>query len=267
MKKLLIALVFLTTTAHAQITNSTRPGQSDPSVVIPNLSFQLETGYQLQMTNASNGGLQSSIIETTDNLFPLYFRFAFLERIELHALMTYQRSRTIDNSGWSGQLEFNNNGFNDLLYGISIWALKESKFLPNVSLVTHFNTPSGNRSFQGEWSGWYRISMSKGLTDNLSIGSNLGSTSTFESSEFWFSDYTAWVSYTVSPRMALFVEHFANSDPTYNWNFSIDGGLTYLINEDIQWDVHFGTGFNHTFNFISTGLCWNFHKDQPMQPL
>ena len=41
----------------------------------------------------------------------------------------------------------------------------------------------------------------------------------------------------------------------------IDGGLWYLINHHVQWDILFSKGFNNNIQdyFLSTGLTWRIH--------
>jgi hypothetical protein len=37
---------------------------------------------------------------------------------------------------------------------------------------------------------------------------------------------------------------------------NLDAGITYLVNPNLQLDFSFGTGINHTMNFISAGISW-----------
>ena len=42
---------------------------------------------------------------------------------------------------------------------------------------------------------------------------------------------------------------------------NFDAGLTFLANENFQYDFSFGTGINNTMNYMSIGFSWLVNKD------
>ncbi|MEC7895480.1 MAG: transporter, partial [Bacteroidota bacterium] len=38
-----------------------------------------------------------------------------------------------------------------------------------------------------------------------------------------------------------------------------DGGLVYLLKDNLQLDISYGAGINNTSNYFSTGVSWAFN--------
>jgi hypothetical protein len=81
--------------------------------------------------------------------------------------------------------------------------------------------------------------------------------------------YTRWaqswtVAFTLTDKLGAYTEYFglypssADTDPTEHY---FNGGFTYLICNDMQWDIRMGTGLNDAAAdyFAGTGLSIRFH--------
>ncbi|MCH8830860.1 MAG: transporter, partial [Planctomycetes bacterium] len=72
------------------------------------------------------------------------------------------------------------------------------------------------------------------------------------------------VAFTLSEKLGLYTEWFAlfpHSADTAQVEHYFNFGFTYLISDDIQWDIRYGRGLNGAaFDyFIGTGLSIRFH--------
>jgi hypothetical protein len=55
-------------------------------------------------------------------------------------------------------------------------------------------------------------------------------------------------------NVAVFIEPYGDFVEFNELMANLDAGITYLVNPDLQLDFSFGTGINHTMNFISAGI-------------
>ncbi len=105
------------------------------------------------------------------------------------------------------------------------------------------------------------------INDFLSTG---GSTQfNREIDETTSASYTGWaqswtIGYSLGDKLAAYTEWFAffpNSADTAKPEHYFDGGFTYLISNDIQWDIRAGVGLNEAAGdyFVGTGLSIRFH--------
>jgi hypothetical protein len=68
-------------------------------------------------------------------------------------------------------------------------------------------------------------------------------------------------SYRLHPRLRVLGEWFAVIPPTDEvTDHYVSAGFTYLLTNDIQWDLRGGQGINDEAldSFVTTGLSWRF---------
>ena len=83
------------------------------------------------------------------------------------------------------------------------------------------------------------------------------------------SAYTEWaqswtLAYSISNRVGAYTEWFAlfpHSGDAVKPEHYFNGGFTYLLNNDVQWDIRAGVGLNGAADdyFLGTGLSLRFH--------
>ena len=230
-----------------------RPDQTESSSVVPPGYVQIETGWSL--TRNQEGG-----IRTDTHTFPgTLFRIGALNRMELRLgyggavwEQTRQAGQSTDASG-SG----------DMGIGTKIYFWEEQKWVPEVALLAGVVLPVGKEQFsRGRPDPSFRFSLSHTLSDRLSLGYNLGPAWESELEEtgdrdtFSLFDYTAVLGIGLNERAGLFVEVFgqipfnAKGGPRH----SFDGGLTYLIRDNLQIDGSAGIGLSDSADDWFVGL-------------
>lgn len=98
--------------------------------------------------------------------------------------------------------------------------------------------------------------------DKFQFATNLGYTQTtvnrldYSVEEGGSFEYTAAFSYLLKPTFGLFLETYGSQGAqTSSW---VDGGVFWLPNPDVQWDVILGSGGISKFNqyYVSIGVCF-----------
>ncbi len=230
-----------------------RPDQTESSSVVPPGYVQVETGWSLSRNE--EGGIRA-----TTHQFPgTLFRIGALDRMELRLgyggvlwEQTQQAGQRTDTSG-SG----------DMGIGTKIYFWEEQKWVPEVALLAGVLLPVGKEQFSsGRPDASFRFSLSHTLSDRLSLGYNLGPAWESELEEtgdrdtFSLFDYTAVLGIGLNERAGLFVEVFgqipfnAKGGPRN----SLDGGLTYLIRDNLQIDGSAGIGLSDSADDWFVGL-------------
>lgn len=154
-------------------------------------------------------------------------------------------------------------GADDLYLGFKIGLTPQDGIRPEMSLIPQMTVPSGAAAFTSDealpgvnWIyGWEIndfISTAGSTQFNRSIDDGSGNAYTE-----WAQSWT--VAYGLGDRLGAYTEWFAlfphsadTADPEHYFN----GGFTYLINDDMQFDVRAGTGLNGAADdyFVGTGL-------------
>ena len=220
-----------------------RPDQTESSVVVPPGYVQIETGW-------SSSHNQEGGIRTSTHAFPgTLFRIGALDRLELRlgygGALWEQTQEAGQNTNLSGS--------GDMGIGAKLYFWEEQDWLPEAALLAGISLPVGKEQFSsGRADPSFRFSLSHTLSDRLSFGYNLGATwestldETNDRDTLSLFNYTAVLGIALSERAGLFVEAFgdipfnAQGGPRH----SFDGGLTYLIRDNLQIDGATGVGLS-----------------------
>ena len=158
-------------------------------------------------------------------------------------------------------------GSQDLYLGFKVGLTPQDGLLPEMALIPQMTVPTGANAFSADevlpglnWIyGW-------GINDCISTA---GSTQFNRSLDETTGDaFTQWaqswtVAYTLTDRFGAYTEYFGfypTSADTAVPEHYFNGGFTYLISNDIQWDIRAGTGLNDEAAdyFAGTGLSIRF---------
>ncbi len=154
-------------------------------------------------------------------------------------------------------------GATDLYLGFKIALTPQEGWLPEMALIPQATVPTGSSDFGSDeflpglnWIyGW-------GINDFVSTA---GSTQFNRALDETTADaYTEWaqswtIAYTLSDRWGGYTEWYAffpNSADTAQTEHYFNGGFTFLVSDDVQWDIRAGTGLNDNSDdyLIGTGL-------------
>ena len=238
-----------------------RPDQTESSVVVPPGYVQVETGWSLSRNQ--EGG-----IRTNTHAFPgTLFRIGALDRVELrldYGGALWEQTR---DDGQNTHLS----GSGDMGIGAKLYFWEEQGWVPEAALLVGVSLPVGKEQFSsGRADPSFRLNLSHTLSDRLSFGYNLGATwestldETNDRDTLSLFNYTAVLGVSLSDRAGLFAEVFG--DIPFNAKGgprnSVDGGLTYLIRDNLQIDGAAGFGLSDSADdwFVGLGITARFPR-------
>jgi hypothetical protein len=170
--------------------------------------------------------------------------------------------------GWGGYLESDSvSGANDAMLGFKYYITPEgdSWFDPEAAILVHTSLPVGDRDITSDaLDPDFLLSFSHTLSEQFSLGYNLGgmleTSEKADGSETTLSSglYSVAVGYGATEQLGLFLEVFgavglsAEESPA-----SLDGGITWLFNDDSQLDLFAGVGINGDADDWFVGLGYS----------
>lgn len=175
--------------------------------------------------------------------------------------------RIAQNVGGESVNGISNTGGEDLYLGFKIAITPQECFLPEMALIPQMTVPSGSDAFTDNevlpglnWIyGWE-------LNDLISTAGSTQFNRAID--EVTTAAYTEWaqswtIAYSLCERVGGYTEWFAlfpHSADTARAQHFFNGGFTFLLTNDIQWDVRAGTGLNDAADdyFVGTGLSIRF---------
>lgn len=240
---LLFLLIFPTIVYSQDSIISDRPGQSDGSTTLPKLSLQIESGMLLQFYEETNFSEKQIAFPT--NLF----RYGLTENFELRFANQYQIIRDqISGSEITG--------ISDLELGFKFRLINDANINTELAILSHLLIPSGSKELtNGKYGSITKIAISHELSDNMSLGYNLGY------NYFGYGDgdltYSISIGNAINEKAGLYIEYYGEFSEFKHNISNFDAGITYKISKVFQVDCSFGTGINNTMNFLSCGFAWN----------
>lgn len=209
-----------------------RPDQTESSAVVAPGYVQIETGFVYSREAGDSGALE---YPTT------LLRVGVVDRLEAR----------IGVPGFVSEFEGNNaTGLGDAELGLKLRLIHENGPRPEIALLASTSVPIGHDAFSSDrFDPAFRFAFSHTLTERFSLGYNAGAaweTAPTPSGKTTTTalQYTIAGGIGITEKLGAFVELFgdiglsAPGGPAH----SLDGGLTYLIRPDIQFDVSAGFG-------------------------
>ncbi|MEE9368218.1 MAG: transporter [Pontiella sp.] len=184
----------------------------------------------------------------------MLFRIGVIERVELRL-------------GWAGYQAVNGSGgadgVGDFELGAKVFLAEEQGAFPEMALLGAVSMPSGDDDVSsGEFDPSFRFAFSHTLSDTFSLGYNLGAEWETEVDSMLSSFvYTAALGAGLSDAIGAFVEVFGDVGMSASGEaHSFDGGLTYLLRENLQLDAYAGVGLSDGADdwFAGTGISFRF---------
>jgi hypothetical protein len=235
---------------------SDRPDFTEASSTVGLGVAQLEFGYTFIQDD--DGLTETQIHSWGEPLLRIGVLYEWLE-LRIAALPVTEIQRT-------GGLKQSESGMEDLYLGMKIALTPQAGIRPEMALVPQMLVPVGSSSFTADevlpglnWLyGW-------DLSDNVSLA---GSTQFNRRRSPSGESYTQWaqstsLGFSLTERWGAYTEWFAffpHSADDVKPEHYFDGGLTYGITPDLQWDLRAGVGANDAAAdfFCGTGFAWRF---------
>jgi len=219
-----------------------RPDATEASSTVGKCVLQIETGgiYETFKEN----GVQSENFTYNTTLV----RYGLLDNIELRVGWDFNEGVTRVNG-----VKLNNvsSGLSPLLLGVKIDIAEENGAMPEIAVIGHvFPLFTASTDYRPETTGVdFRFSLSHTLSEKSSIGYNLGAQ--------WGSDspeaaaiYTVAYGYSITDKLGMYLELYGDLPEDSSANHFWDGGLTYLVNKDLQLDIYAGTSITTGQNLL-----------------
>ncbi len=225
-----------------------RPDQTESSIVVPLKSLQIESGFVYAMDENTLTREKNISYNTT------LMRYGLLENMELRLGIEYAGEETLDKNM---ETKTSSNGFCPLYTGIKIQVAHERGLLPEVAFLAGLELPfTAHKTFKtSHTAANMRFSLSHTLSERFSLGYNLGAE--------WDGDtpvpsyfYSVALGLSITGKAGAFIEFFGLVPEKGNSTHLIDGGITFLINPNLQLDASGGLGLNEEAldYFISFGI-------------
>ncbi|MBT8385547.1 MAG: transporter [Bacteroidia bacterium] len=227
-----------------------RPDQTESSSTIQKGSLQIETGVLIGFSDTEDFSERQLLAPTT------LFRYGITNGIEIRVL---NQLESIKNLTDSKEVL----GISDIEIGTKIQLLKKVDINTEIALVSHLIIPSGTEELSNNDLGTTnKLSISHKLNEKMSLGYNLGYD--YFGKKNGNLTYSMALGVSINEKTGIYVEPYGEFVDFDNHLASFDMGITYLLNKNFQLDFSFGTGMNHTMNFIAAGLSVNINGSKDL---
>lgn len=228
MKKILFALLFVYASSYSQTNQpiqADRPDQTETPAIVPKGMFQLEAGFSYQ---------KDDNISNSSSLPSALWKYGVNENFELRLITEFVSEKSED---------LKMNGFTPVLIGFKAKLCDEKGIFPKTSFIGHISLPNlASSRYKTDFiAPEFRFTMQHTLSDKLSLGYNLGCEWDGMTPETTFI-YTLTTGYAVSDKLGSYIEVFGFAPQNDTAYHCLDGGITYLINNDFMLDMSSGIG-------------------------
>ncbi len=233
-----------------------RPDFTEASSTVGLGVAQIEFGYTYIHDNS--GGLST---HTQSFGEPLVRVGIFADWLEFRIAVFPMKDRTIT-QGISETVA----GADEIYLGFKIALTPQEGILPEMALIPQMNVPSGSGAFtSGSVEPGLNWIYAWEVNDFISTGgSTQGNRRIDDTGNAYLEMAQSWtVAYTLSEKVGAYTEWFAlipSGADTARTEHYADGGFTYLLSNDVQFDIRAGMGLNEAAAdiFVGTGLSIRF---------
>lgn len=220
-----------------------RPDQTESSVVVPTGYVQIEFGWSL--VNDEDAGTKTEFQEAPGTLV----RIGVMDRVELRLGWV----GNIDAKATTGAVTVETNGAGDAELGAKFYMWEQDGWKPEAALLVGLSLPAGDDAFTSDQvDPNFRFSFAHTLSEKLSVGYNLGLSWATELDAGGEPDtmatfqYTAVLGIGITDRFGAFVEVYGDVpiNAAGGPQNSFDGGITFLLRDNLQFDINGGVGLS-----------------------
>ncbi|MBP0905608.1 transporter [Mariniflexile gromovii] len=241
-----LALCLTGFTMFSQTIVTDRPDQTESSSTIERGSLQIETGILLGFTEDEFSSERQLLAPTT------LFRYGITSGMELRVLSQFESLKEQNSSQKVS-------GISDLEIGTKIQLFKKESVNTEIAFLSHLILPTGSEGLTNDSYGTInKLSISHALSDALGLGYNVGYD--------YFGEgkgnltYSVALGISITDTFGIYVEPYGSLNEFDTYESSFDAGIAYLLKDNCQLDFSFGTGINHTMNYLSVGCSINIAK-------
>ncbi|NOX59381.1 MAG: transporter [Planctomycetes bacterium] len=240
-----------------------RPDFTESTEAIPVNRFQLEMGYTFTYDREGDR-------RTRDHTAPeLLLRMGVVENFELRFGWTgYSMTETLSTQRNSERRRVTseewNQGANDFELGFKLKIAEQSGLRPALAILGAATFPTGSANISaGDVEPLLGLLWAYDLSDDIALaGQFIVGTPVEDGRRFVQSAASLSLGASLTERLGTYVEYFGTYPNTLDGDsaHSINGGFTYLVNNNLQIDIRAGFGLNDAADdfFTGAGLAWRF---------
>ena len=244
MKKIVCFFIFFYTfSGYTQPLNpiqTDRPDQTECPFIVPINYIQIENGFTIE-----NENIQKKLAFPTTLL-----KYGINDKAEIRMITALS------------SLESEKIGLLPITFGFKLNLLKEKGILPTTSLITHLTSSNiGSRKYQSTYlAPSFRFTMQHTLSEKATLGYNIGEEWNGETPDPTFI-YTLTIGYSLPSNFGSYIEMYGTKPHQQNFEHKFDGGLTYLVGQNLLFDISGSIGLSkiHPSNYISLGCSFRFN--------
>ncbi|MFM7773891.1 MAG: transporter [Candidatus Kapaibacterium sp.] len=220
-----------------------RPDQTECPFIVPTGYVQCESGFLLERTQGS----------VTTATFPsALWKYGVNEKFELRMITEFTRVASANSTAL---------GLAPITLGFKSSLFEESGIVPKTSFIGHITTSNlGSEEFHTTYiAPSFRFVMLHTLPGDISLSYNLGAEWTGEDAEHTYI-YTLTAGAPLTDRLGFYVEAYGFAPADSPADHRADGGLTYLVNDNLMLDVSGGLGLVNTAldHYVALGVSWRW---------
>jgi len=246
---LVTALLLFGFTLCGQTISSDRPGIGIGASTVLKNRFQAEIGFEMARFEPNER------YTFHQNALPIaLMRYGLSDKVELRLNQSFYFTDMPKLTG-----DYSNNGFSNASIGSKFKLSENADNGIQTAALLEIVVPTGSKDVALDK---FLISLrylhSWDFSKRGNLASNLGA--------YWAEEqaigltYSFAVGYAINDNWGFFIEPFGNLYQFKDFNISIDGGVTYLLNQKMQMDLSVGAGLNNDFYFIGLGFSWLIGK-------
>jgi hypothetical protein len=238
--------LIVNTIVYGQTIITDRPDQTESSSTIPKGSLQIEAGFLF-------GTSDNDIIKERQILAPsILSRYGLTNGIELRLLNQFE---SIKNKNINEVYD----GISDLEIGAKVQLFRKETSTTEIAFLSHLILPTASKQLTIDKLGSIsKLSISHAITESIGVGYNIGYN--YFGTGSGDLTYSLALGIGISNTLGIYIEPYGEVLDFENHKASFDAGLTYLLQDNLQLDVSFGTGLNHTMNYVAAGCSINIEK-------
>ncbi len=248
-KFLMLTLILLSSHAFSQESIQTdRPDMTECPYITPVHNIQVESGSFVQYNHEYDE--LGTEIKSQERVYPtLLAKYGLSKNFEFRFILEYGDQIAY---GSKSKAEFQPFGM-----GCKIKICEEKGIIPTTSLISHVHLPiyTSNSTQKGLILPDFRFTCNHSLPKDLYLGYNFGGQwDNIDSGVVSFSGiYTLVLGGSISSKFGAYIEAFGTIPDHKTAEHNVDGGVTFLLTPDIQFDASVGVGIGKSNSMIGFG--------------
>lgn len=231
-----------------------RPDQTESAITVPHKTLQIESGFHFSWRNKEG-------VETKDLGFnATLLRWGVLKRFEIRLGAAYAGfERTDAETEETTKL----NGMAPLAIGFKWNMLEGDGPIPTLAFLTSVDIPALASDDFNDGNVLQKILVSGSwvLSNTFSLGANFGTIADWKQSDFT-TIYSVSLGAGIAKWLGAFVEYYGFAPAGEYSDQRINGGFTFPVRNNLQFDIYGGTGVsqNSPNAFAGFGFAWRIPK-------